>query len=73
MALPFFFGLFRFVGLLVRRPCPVIILACLEAAWLLRHDGALQVRAVMAVSPTCTPTVRHFSQLRRLWAPAFYY
>ena len=50
MALPFFFGLFRFVGLPVRRPCPVIILACLEAAWLLRHDGALQVRAVMAVS-----------------------
>ena len=50
MALPFFFGLFRFVGLPVRRPCPVIILACLEAAWLLRHDGALHVRAVMAVS-----------------------
>ena len=50
MALPFFFGLFRFVGLPVRRPCPVIILACLEAAWLLRHNGALQVRAVMAVS-----------------------
>jgi len=50
MALPFFFGLFRFVGLPVRRPCPVIILACLEAAWLLRHDDALQVPAVMAVS-----------------------